>query len=411
MTPIGGAAALIRLLRRLAPVLALTTLALLPLAPGTAAGGVVDANANADANADANAEADAPPSTTSGMNETVVTIPGDDPAAAAMLETTLFTPDGNGPFPVVIFNHGKERGDPHRQPRSRPLAFAREFVRRGYMVVAPNRRGFARSGGTYAEQRCAIDANGLEQAADIAATVRYVQRLPNADATRIVIAGASQGGLATLAYGVQPGAGVRGLINFVGGLRQDGCVSWQQSMIDAFRDYGRRSRLPTLWFYGDNDLLWPQALAQRLLTVYREGGGLATMMDFGDYKDNAHRLVGDRDAVPVWWPAVENFLVALRLPVAARYPVMQTLRPAATGFASIDAVAAVPYLDDSGREGYATFLRQYPTRAFALSASGAWSWAEGGDDPAAVALDSCQRNSREPCRLYAIDSDVVWNER
>lgn len=376
-------------------MLALTTLGLLPLAPGTAASAVPDAVA----------------SPSPGMNETVVTIPGDDPTAADALETTLFTPDGNGPFPVVIFNHGKERGDPHLQPRSRPLAFVREFVRRGYMVVAPNRRGFARSSGTYTEQRCAIDANGLEQAADIATTVRYVRHLADADATRIVIVGTSQGGLATLAYGVRPGAGVRGLINFVGGLRQDGCASWQQSMIDAFRDYGQRSRLPTLWFYGDNDLLWPQALAQHLLTVYRAGGGLATMMDFGDYKDNAHRLVGDRDAVPIWWPAVEDFLVALHLPVEARYPVAQTLRPPATGYAPIDAVAAVPYLDDDGREGYATFLHQYPTRAFALSASGAWSWAEGGDDPAAVALDNCQRNSREPCRLYAVDSDVVWNAR
>ncbi|MGI4855764.1 MAG: alpha/beta hydrolase family protein [Janthinobacterium lividum] len=402
MTPAGAATALIRAMRgvsvirviraiRAIPVIALTTLALLPLAPASATPG---------------AAASAP----IGMNETVVMIPGDDPGAAA-LETTLFTPDGNGPFPVVIFNHGKERGNPHQQARSRPLAFAREFVRRGYMVVAPNRRGFAHSSGTYTEQRCGIDANGLEQAADIAATVRYVQHLPDADATRIVIAGASQGGLATLAYGVQPGAGVRGLINFVGGLRQDSCEPWQQAMSDAFQDYGQRSRLPTLWFYGDNDLLWPQALAQHLLTVYRAGGGLATMMDFGNYKDNAHRLVGDRDAVPIWWPAVEDFLVALHLPVEPRDPAPQVFRPPATGYAPVDAVAAVPYLDDSGRAGYATFLQQYSSRAFALSASGAWSWAEGGDDPAAVALDNCQRNSREPCRLYAVDSDVVWNAR
>lgn len=344
-----------------------------------------------------------------GMNETVVTIPGD--GGATTLETTIFAPDGPGPFPVVIFNHGKERGNPHRQARSRPLAFAREFVRRGYLVVAPNRRGFARSGGTYAEQPCAIDAIGLAQAADIAATVRYVQHRPDADATRIVIAGVSQGGLATLAYGVRPDAGVLGLINFVGGLRQDDCAPWQQALSDAFADYGQRSRLPTLWFYGDNDLFWPQALAQRLLSVYRAGGGTATMMDFGNYKDNAHRLVGDRDAVPIWWPAVEDFLVTLHLPIVPRYPVASTPHPPASDYAPLAAIDAVPYLDDAGQAGYATFLQQYPSRAFALSTSGAWSWAEGGDDPASVALDNCQRNSREPCHLYAVDKDVVWTAR
>jgi dienelactone hydrolase len=348
------------------------------------------------------------PSVAPGMNETVVSVPAGPPGDPITLETTIFKPDGPGPFPVVIFNHGKERGPPSMQPRSRPLSFAREFVRRGYLVVVPNRHGFARSGGVYTEELCGIDANGLDQAADIAATVAYVQRRSDADSRRILIAGTSQGGLATMAYGVQPAAGVLGMINFAGGLRQDSCRDWQQALIDAFTDYGRRSRLPTLWFYGDNDRFWPPALVHRMFSVYTGGGGNAEMIDFGAYKDNAHRLVGDRDGVPIWWPAVEGFLKRLGLPVTIRYHVNDPSRPAPTGFAMVGDINAVPYLDDSGRAGYAAFLQQYPSRAFAISESGAWAWAEGGDDPISVALDSCQQNSRDPCRLYAIDYAVVW---
>ena len=81
----------------------------------------------------------------------------------------------------------------------------------------------------------------------------------------------------------------------------------------------------------------------------------------------------------------------------------------ATGYASIDAVEAVPFLDAAGREGYRRFLSQHPSRAFAVSAEGAWSWAEGGDDPMALALDNCTKQGAGACRLYAVNDRVVWN--
>lgn len=49
---------------------------------------------------------------------------------------------------------------------------------------------------------------------------------------------------------------MRGLINFSGGLRQDECSGWQKNLVDAFGDYGQNVRLPSLWFYGDNDSVW-----------------------------------------------------------------------------------------------------------------------------------------------------------
>ncbi len=82
------------------------------------------------------------------LNEQIIRVPV-DAAGTITLETTIYKPDGPGPFPMIVFNHGKMPGDPRTQARSDPLPFAREFVRRGYVVVAPNRQGFAQSGGTY----------------------------------------------------------------------------------------------------------------------------------------------------------------------------------------------------------------------------------------------------------------------
>jgi dienelactone hydrolase len=312
---------------------------------------------------------------------------------------------------MVIFNHGKERGDPHLQARSRPLAFAREFVRRGYVVVAPNRRGFAQSGGTYSDDGCDVAENGVVQASDIAATVAYMQHQPYVDASRIVVAGVSHGGLASLAYADEAAPGVRAVLNFAGGLRQDNCADWQGNLVHAFGLYGEKARVPSLWFYGDNDSLWPPALASALFTAYTHAGGNARLVDFGDYKDDAHRLVGDRDAVPIWWPHVASFLAKAGLPTAIRYSIPATDLPPPTDYAPLDAIDAVPFVGETGRQAYRTFLAQYPTRAFAVSDTGAWASAEGGDNPLSVALDDCQRHSRDPCKLYAVDNSVVWTDR
>ena len=83
-------------------------------------------------------------------------------------------------------------------------------------------------------------------------------------------------------------------------------------------------------------------------------------------------------------------------------------RPPATGFAKLDDVVSVPAVRETGRKGYAVFLRQGLPRAFAIGPAGAWGWASDGDDPAARALANCGKNSKEPCKLYAVDEDVVW---
>ncbi|RKP58743.1 dienelactone hydrolase family protein [Pararobbsia silviterrae] len=360
------------------------------------------------------------------MNESVVRIPVQD-APDLRLETTIFKPDGPGPFPLVVFNHGRDAGDPRMQPRSRPLAFAREFVRRGYVVAVPNRRGFAGSDGTYPDTGCDLEADGVAQARDIAATVDALARTGYVDASRVLVAGVSHGGFASLAYGASDFAStasstgtaaplrVRGILNFSGGLRKDACARWRDTLTRAFADFGARTRVPTLWFYGDNDRVFDAPLVASLDRAYVSAGGIATRIDYGRYKDDAHGLVGDRDGVRIWWPATQRFLQAVGMPTAIAYriddPRDARPRPHASGYAALDAVDAVPYLDDTGRIAYLRFLAQPNPRVFAISQSGRWSWAAGGDDPFAEAIDTCSQRARTPCKAYAIDDIVVWQGR
>ena len=343
-----------------------------------------------------------------------VTAAGDAPAAPARrnvsgeLETTVFKPPGEGPFPLLVLNHGKSLGSPRAQERARFLTISREFVKRGYAVVIPMRTGFSRSSGEYVEEYCDMTTNGQIQADDLEDVLAYVTRQPWADAQRILIGGQSYGGLTAMAFATHGFPGVKGVLNFAGGLRTNGC-QWQDSLVQAFGTYGAQSRLPTLWFYGENDSHFGPELATRMHQAYTAAGGNATLVKFGPFKNDAHGMSGSRDGIRIWLPETEKFLRRIGMPADEIFNLAEPARLPKSGYAEISNIAAVPYLQEDGREQYRAFLNKSQPRAFALSASGAWSWVEDGDDPAERAVANCQKNSASPCKLYAIDNDEVRN--
>jgi dienelactone hydrolase len=259
----------------------------------------------------------APPLATA-LNEHVVMLRIGSGWGSTDLETTIFKPNGDGPFPLIVINHGKATGNPLFQARARYLLVAAEFVARGYLVAMPMRRGFSKSGGAYIQAGCNIRSNGLLQAEDIRDVLAVMAKRADVDAQRIVVIGQSHGGLTTMALGTLNVPGVRGLINFAGGLRVENFnthCSWEKSLADAFEAYASKTTLPSLWFYGDNDSYWGAELPKVMHQRYTAAGGKAKLISFGVFEaGDAHGMFGHRAGIPIWIKPVEEFLRSIDMP-------------------------------------------------------------------------------------------------
>jgi dienelactone hydrolase len=342
------------------------------------------------------------------LNERIVLIPaGTD--GKAMMETTVFQPNGQGPYPLLIINHGKDAGAPSAQQRDRFIFMATAFVKRGYAVMVPMRQGFASSTGHYRDYGCDMTSNGYAQADDVRAAVDYARAQDWIDGDRIVVAGQSYGGMATLALGTRELPGVRGLINFAGGLRNEtNNCDWRTELVRAFGSYGARNRLPSLWMYGANDSLFGPELVTRVHDAYVRAGGQAHLVEYGNFKRDAHGMLASRDGEQIWWRETEPFLKQIGMPTAERYQVTAQPSLPKSDFAQLDDIGAVPFIGEHGRSAYREYLGKLTPRAFAVSPNGAWCWAEEGEDPDSRALATCEKKAGQPCRLYSVDENIVW---
>ncbi len=331
------------------------------------------------------------------------------------LETTFYRPPGEGPHPLVVINHGKAAGDSRFQPRARYAGPAREFVQRGYAVAIPMRQGFSKSTGSYIGGGCNVGSNGLVQAEDVKQAIDYFAARPDIDARRVVVLGQSHGGLTTLAVGALHLPRVVGLVNFAGGLRNDSCTAWEQSLARDVGGYANATTVPSLWFYGDNDSYFPSRVWRDMHAQYTERGGRARLVAFGVFASDAHGMFGARAGLPIWLPEVEKFFRELGLPFDKRHAIAVTDHdapvPAASGFAAVDDVQAVPHLNATSRERYRAYLGANPPKAFALAPNGAWASRVDSASAMREAVDRCQGFAKgQACRLYAVDDSVVWTK-
>jgi dienelactone hydrolase len=345
------------------------------------------------------------------LREEVVMVPGTG-FTESELEVTLYRPPGDGPFPVVVINHGRALGNARMQPRARyPLA-AREFVSRGYLVAVPMRQGFSRSGGNEISGGCNVQSNGVQQAKSVRRTLDWLGQQAYADVSRNVVMGQSHGGLTTLAYGTDPHPGTKLLVNFAGGLRQESCTGWQSNMTRGIGSYGETTKLPSLWFYGDNDSYFAPEVWKEAHGRYQQAGGRAELVAFGNFGSDAHAMFGSRAGLPIWQPKVIAAMAQAGLPtrvVNDMKSAADITTPPASGFAKTDELDKVPVRTDAGREAYQKWLNAESPKAFVIHpVKRTWSWAVGGERPFARAMANCERLAASPCEFYAVDDAVVW---
>ncbi len=257
------------------------------------------------------------------LNEQVIRVPltvtrGSE-TRSLTLEATLYLPEGSGPFPLVVLNHGSPRDPATRATRVRFEAPSWEFVQMGFAVVIPMRRGFGHSEGDYAEEegyceRSLFYEAGMESAKDVLATVRFMSSKPFIDAQRIVLAGHSTGGFAALAAASQGFPGLRGVINFAGGrgsMKEKQCSP--PNLVEACRRFGAATRVPTLWLYAENDTYFPPWLAREMFQGYRETGGRGQLLIFPPFGEEGHFLFTDGGGLALWAPVVSRFLREIEL--------------------------------------------------------------------------------------------------
>ena len=199
----------------------------------------------------------------------------DVPGASSML-AGVFLPNGNGPFPVLLYSHGRS-GTPAERTHTRipdVRSSVRYWLGKGFAVVTPIRPGYGETGGPdHEDAGVVLDMFGncggsptYERAAAAAASavlvaLEWVRDQPWADRDRIVLAGASMGGLASIATAAKNPPGVVAYINFSGGTGGDGTRAPEHScgsdaMESLMRTLGRANRVPGLWLYAKNDRFW-----------------------------------------------------------------------------------------------------------------------------------------------------------
>jgi dienelactone hydrolase len=347
------------------------------------------------------------------LHEQVLHLAG-DPDRPVSLVVTLYTPDGPGPFPLAVMNHGASgsREKPAAAPRYRFTMSAYYFLSRGYAVALPMMRGFAGSGGMQNSYGCDLAQVATDNGRDIEGVIASLHDMPGIDTSRVVVAGQSFGGWNTLGLGADiPGRNIRGLVDFVGGVQSSACDEFhggRNALIEAAGKLGASTLLPSIWFYGENDSLFGPDVWQPMHDAYVSNGAKAELVDIGRFMDDSHQMLSRPESIPLWTPRLDAFLTRIGLPGREVFPQYMPLPwPAPTHFAAIGDAAAIPWINDEGRANYGKFLNMKPPRVFVIAPGGQSATAQGGFDPRARAEGLC-RSRGFICFPYAIDNDVVF---
>ena len=261
----------------------------------------------------------------------IVAIPIADAGVGAMV-AGVFRPAGGGPFPVLVYSHGRA-GTPLERSRTRvpdPRGHVRYWLAKGFAVVAPIRPGYGETGGSDREDsgvrydvfgncwgRPEFMRSASAAAEAVQATLAWLRQQPWADARHVVLAGASMGGLASIASAATNPDGVVAYINFSGGTGGSGTRAPEQScgsaqMQDVMAAYGRTTHVPSLWLYAENDRYWGAEWPRAWHRAYAAAGEPTRFVMTPPVADSdGHQLLarGPR----LWMADVDRFLSELGL--------------------------------------------------------------------------------------------------
>lgn len=223
----------------------------------------------------------------------------------------LYKPPGDGPFPLVIFSHGRSSSAVERAKLAYPVmvGHANYWLKQGVAVVAPVRPGYGDTGGSDRENSfarwdsAACNANpdytGIAERSreTIAATYQWAQQQPWVRKDRILLEGLSAGGLATVAAGALNLPGVVGIVNFSGGSggnpeRSPGKSCMPENLTRTYALFGQQTKVPSLWLYAENDQYWGADMPRQWNEAFKAGGSNLRFIQTGPLEGHdGHQLL------------------------------------------------------------------------------------------------------------------------
>ena len=238
-------------------------------------------------------------------------------AITGTVVVTSYKPNGNGPFPILILNHGRSGTDRSQPIRFRYVPQARYFVKRGFAVFVPTRIGYGELGVSPDPEESG-DCNQknyapMAQAAStqIAAVLALAKLQSHVDAKRVVIVGQSVGGYSTIATAAKNLDGLVAAINFAGGSggnpqTRPGNPCEGYKLEKMFADFGATAKVPTLWIYTENDKYFNPKHSQAWHQAFVKSGGRAEFNLLPAFAADGHTLF--TAGAPLWEPIVARFL-------------------------------------------------------------------------------------------------------
>lgn len=242
----------------------------------------------------------------------------------------VYVPEGAGPFPVIVYSHGRAGSDADRRKLREPvpMGHVRYWQRKGFAVVAPIRPGYGETGGVDRENNGVVrdafgncrsrpdfEATAKGSSGAVLAALDWARGQSWAAKDRSVLVGTSVGGLASVATAATSPPGVVAYINFAGGSGGNPELSPGRScgvaeMQDLMAGFGRTTKIPNLWLYAENDLYWGAEAPRRWHAAFAAGGSPTQFVQTPAVPEHdGHQLLlrGGR----LWGPHVDAFVRTL----------------------------------------------------------------------------------------------------
>jgi len=175
------------------------------------------------------------------------------PSGKLKIEAYVYKPEGSGPFPVVIYNHGSRM---ERDREETPFVYVGHMLTvSGYVVLVPERRGYGKSDGKTFGEAVGEDRGERfvrrvqEETDDVLAAAEFVKTLPYADSVRMGVMGWSFGGIASV-FAASRSDRFRVVIDQAGA-----ALTWPRSpeMRKELKDAAAKVRVPLLGMVAEND--------------------------------------------------------------------------------------------------------------------------------------------------------------